>query len=1163
LEDAGSIIYNTIRDIVNFARTAATELLEIVKRWLLEQVVGFIRTRTNAYPLLCVIMGQDPITGEAVARNGTNILSAIMELGGEEGVQQRTQMQQTGTFQRAAAFIDEGIAVFGDLLATIRNNFGLIWSVVSINALMHPIDTFNRIYETFAAPVRRVLDFMRRVGIEILRLIKEALMVRLSAWARTVRGYFLVTVIIGRDPFTGAQVPRNVENIIHGFMSLMEGGEEQYQQMVESGSIARTTQRINAAVARLNMTPASIIQMFIDLWNSFSIHDLAHPIAAFQRIIDRFGEPIGRLIAFVVEIVKIVVVVILEIMNFPFDLINNIIRRTIAAFHRIKNDPIGFLKNLLRAIKQGFIQFFDNITTHLMNGVVGWLMAELRDANVPAPTDFSLRGIIGWVLQVLGISMEAIWTKLAAHPRIGPERVARLRSMIDTLEGIWTFIRDVQERGIAAIWERIQEQLSNLWNTVLDAVKNWIMERIITQVTARLLSMLDPTGIMAVVNSAIAIFRAIQSFIRYLRQMLEVINSFVNGVADIAEGNVTTAANYLERTMGSAMPIVVGFLANQVGLSGVGRRIAEIIGAIRETVDRAMTWLVNRAVDTGFAIFDRLMSMGRSAVAAVIGWARGLLGLQQPFTTTDGVTHRIYFAQEGNTVKLKLNPTPAGEYEDKMNQVNPAPGAMVNVTNAISVPLKRNGAVVSTINVPAGNTSMATLKGFAIQAAQHIDGLIRSNMRTSTDATTQVQDQTPDFSASLVGLSSITSHLLSVGANGPLPVSPVPIYGGLVNGFASSMDIKPLTKLGTPGSGVSVTSPVYQDLLLRRETPGGRSYYIAGHLLNNNVHGSGSTWQNLTPITQASNAQHLSRVETKVKEAVDKDLILHYTVSVDYSIPRNGTLINLIEATTNWNANSVLNEKHRILEAEAALPTQLNCTVKQVKADGTDLPASDPTYEAQYNIAGAAGIINNAANVSQVSLDNYYLVSASAVTYKNLATLLTDAGLAIASNTGLTWDTFYNNPANKVSIDNLGVPDKETLRNVFRKKDFISEERSRIDNQMAMVNWATFTAGRVAYSNGLLSAADVGSLHDRFKARMQTSKGFFLSALTTYVNTNLTDPNTAWGTFRSVQQLNERAYEFPAGNRNVILSESEIQTFKTAVFDPRINFLRATPSPVS
>jgi hypothetical protein len=384
-------------------------------------------------------------------------------------------------------FIDEGISLFSNTYDELVLAFHNIWNLVTIDSLMDPVGTFTHIYNQFAGPVGRVLDFVLRVGAEILKFIKDILMQRLSGWAREQRGYELVTVIIGKDPFTDIVVPRNVENLIRGFMSLMEGGREQFEQLKESGAIDRTVAKVNAAVARLNMTPAYIVQLFIDLWNSFSVSDLANPIAAFQRIIERFGEPIGRLIVFVIQIVKIVIEAILIVMNFPFDLINNIIAKAMQAFEMIKRDPVGFLKNLLRAIKQGFIQFFENILKHLLSGLVGWLTSELRDAGVPAFTDTSLRGIIGWVLQVLGISMEKIWEKLAAHPRIGPQRVARIRSMINTLEGIWTFIKDVQERGMAAIWDKIQEQLSNLWNTILDAVKNWIMEQIVNRMVTRLL----------------------------------------------------------------------------------------------------------------------------------------------------------------------------------------------------------------------------------------------------------------------------------------------------------------------------------------------------------------------------------------------------------------------------------------------------------------------------------------------------------------------------------------------------------------------------------------------------------------------------------------------------------------------------------------------------
>lgn len=611
LRDGAKIVLRFIDQVIDFAKRAATELLEMVKQFLLNEIVNFIKDKTPAYPLLTVILGEDPITKQRVEPTGTNILNAILELGGEEGIQQRTQMQETGTFEKVAGYIDQGIVVFAGAYEQIIQGFHNIWDKVSIESLMEPTATFEMIYNEFAAPVERVWNFVKEVGEAILTFIKEVLMVRLSAWAKTVRGYPLVTVLIGQDPFTNEEVPPSTENIIRGFFSLMEGGEEQYNQLKESGAIDQTVQKVEAAVTTLGMTPAYIVQLFTDLWNSFSLTDLANPFEAFQRIIDRFGEPIGRLIAFVVEIVKIVIEAVLIVMNFPFDVINNIIAKAMEAFELIKRDPVGFLKNLLRAIKQGFEQFFGNILQHLLGGLVGWLTSELRDSGAPELTDLSLRGIIAWVLEILGITMEKIWEKLAAHPRIGPERVARIRGMIGQLEGIWTFIKDVQERGMAAIWDKIAEQLSNLWDTILNSIKNWIMEQIVNKMVAKLLSMLDPTGIMAVVNSVIALYNAIQSFIKYLREMLEIVNSFVEGVVEIASGNISTAANFVERSMARSVPVVIGFLANQLSLSGIGQRIGQLIGRAREMVDEALTWLVNKAVDTGLGLLDRVM--GRTA----------------------------------------------------------------------------------------------------------------------------------------------------------------------------------------------------------------------------------------------------------------------------------------------------------------------------------------------------------------------------------------------------------------------------------------------------------------------------------------------------------------------------------------------------------------------
>ncbi len=918
LEDFFQLVRGVIDDVVGFVCRSADAFVEMVKRVVITQVASFVRNHIpRLYPFLRVAFGFDPITNEAVPRNGTNILNALFSVT-DEGLEQKRQLMETGAFQRVAAWIDQGIYVFTNLYNAIRTGFTMIWSVISVDSLLHPIDTFERIYDHFVTPVTDVMAWIGRAALFIIQAIKDALLSRLSAWARGQRGYFLITLLIHRDPFTNAPVPFSVENVIHAFMSLMDGGEEQFQQMKESGAIDRTTNRIHAAVRRLGFTVPYIVGLFTGLWNRLRLSDLANPIALFRRVIQTFAAPVRRLVAFVGEIVRIVVEVILQIMQFPVDLVSSIISGAMAAWDRIKRAPVNFLINLLRAIKQGFVQFFDHILDHLLFGLTGWLMAELRDAGVPQLTDLSLRGVISWVLQVLGISMEAIWQKLAAHPRIGPERVAKIRGVIGRLEGIWTFIRDVQQRGIAAIWEKIQEQLSQLWDTVLDAIRSWVMEKIIASVTAKLLSMLDPTGIMAVINSVIAMYRAVQSFIRYLRQILEVINSFVQGIAGIAAGNIAVAANYLENTMRRAMPVVIGFLANQVGLGGIGHRIAEIIGRVRAMVDRALTWLVNKAVDTGFALMERAIAMGRSAANAVVGWASRLLGIEKRFNAEDGSSHRLFFRNEGSTPVLMLNPTVVS-FESWINSIQ--------------------------VGNDAGK---AAKKARAIAKAREIDTEKNKNV-TGVD---EEEEQEALLRTKLDELSKLTGPLFA-GAKPPCSKDPATglTFGGLRAGFyGTRMDATHLTNIQMPtGSVPDVTHHNSFRILNQRRNQRG-SYYILGHLLNHNLGGTGRDWMNLTPLTREANSAHERIAESRVKTAVAAGNIVHYTVEPEYG------------RSSATSTDPTINE---IMKEERNVPLRLICAAEMI------VPAEKAVggTERKVSLVPPGTVIENTVNQSKDAYD--------------------------------------------------------------------------------------------------------------------------------------------------------------------------------------------------
>ncbi|MBN3584694.1 DUF4157 domain-containing protein [Algoriphagus aestuarii] len=639
------------RDVVTFAGRVKDQIFTLIKEALMAGLKALAEAFPG-YPLLTKLLGHDPLTGEEVISTTAEKIEDFLVLIGKE--QELERMRAEGTIQETADWIDAELAALNFSFTEVRGLFETAWNAFSLDDLRDPLGAFQRTVAIFTPFTTRVFTFAANVAIKVLEIIKNALMALLSAYAREQQGFHLLTVILRKDPFTEEEVPRTTVNIIRGFMGLMPGGEEQFQQMQETGAIEQTASRINAAIETLNFSWAYITGLFLGLWNSFTIEDVFHPIDAFVRIVETLAAPVQRLFAFIITIVQIIVEVLLVVMNFPIETIQQIIANAQSAFEDIKRDPIGFLKNLLAAVKQGFVQFFDNILTHLLGGLRDWLFGELASAGINPPADLSFQSILGFVLDVLGLSMDNVWERLEL--KIGAERVAQIRGAIDTLTGIWTFIKDVWERGPIAIWEYVQEQLSNLWDMVLEQVQNWVVTRIITQVTTRLLSMLDPTGIMAVVNSFIAFYRAIQSFIEKLREMLEIVNSFVAGVANIARGAIGDAANYLENALARAIPVAIGFLANQVGLSGLGARIAEMIGGLRDRVNAAIDWLIDRALSVGGAI----LQAGRNAVAWLTSWGRSDVAFQEE----NGESHRIFVDPDQTRPQLMVasNPTTILEF---------------------------------------------------------------------------------------------------------------------------------------------------------------------------------------------------------------------------------------------------------------------------------------------------------------------------------------------------------------------------------------------------------------------------------------------------------------------------------------------------------------------
>ncbi|MEU4237152.1 DUF4157 domain-containing protein [Actinoplanes sp. NPDC026619] len=588
--DALGFVKGIYDAIVQLIRDAAVGLAE-------KYLVG-----TPVWELTKKVLHEDPLRGTPVEATTVQILEDFLTLIGKQ--EALAQMKERGTLQKTADWLDGRIAQFLGILGELKALFKAGWEAIQPENIAQLGDNLGKLAEQARGLIAKVGAFAKDVLTEVVRLVKDALLEWLSAEAAKLRGYRLMTVMLGSDPVTGKPVARNAENLIGGFIALLPGGEETYKKLAEAGVIADAAAKIEGAMTRLGISSEMIVGTFKGIWDALGLEDLVNPLGAFGKILDKFGEPLLKIVEFAAEVLKVVITLVLKLMNFPPGILDSIISNAMAAIEDIKKDPVAFLMNMLEALKQGFIGFVDKAVGYLVNGLADWLFRGLGAIGIQKPPDLSFGSILTMVLQVLDVTTEKLWKKLGDH--IGPEVVAKIRTGISMAEGAFDFIKDVEENGVAAIWKHIESQLGNLWDTLLGMVKDWIVGEIVEKATAKLLSMLDPTGIMAVVNSGIAFFKAVQSVIEYVREILMIVNDYVTTLAAVAAGNVSAGAQKVEKGLAAAVPVAIGFLANQVGLGDVPEKLVELIGHLRELIDKALDWLFAKAV-----------SLGKSALSAL------------------------------------------------------------------------------------------------------------------------------------------------------------------------------------------------------------------------------------------------------------------------------------------------------------------------------------------------------------------------------------------------------------------------------------------------------------------------------------------------------------------------------------------------------------------
>jgi len=295
-----------------------------------------------------------------------------------------------------------------------------------------------------------------------------------------------------------------------------------------------------------------------------------------------------------------VIATILELKN----MLLNVLAKAMDAIGRIITDPIGFLSNLIAGVRQGLDNFVSNIASHLQQAFMSWLFGALQGAGVQLPDELDLEGVLSIVMQVLGLTYQAI--RARAVRILGADVVETLERFAEP------FIVLIRE-GPGGLWEWIKEQLANLKDMVLAEIEDFVVTRIIKAGITWVISLLNPAS--AFIRACKLIYDIVMFFVERGRQVVDLVNAVIDSISAIARGSLGGAASMIENALAKALPVVMGFLASLLNLGGISDMIREIIEKFRAPVTQAVDWLIGKAVDLVKAA-GRLLGFGKEEPVA-------------------------------------------------------------------------------------------------------------------------------------------------------------------------------------------------------------------------------------------------------------------------------------------------------------------------------------------------------------------------------------------------------------------------------------------------------------------------------------------------------------------------------------------------------------------
>ncbi len=319
------------------------------------------------------------------------------------------------------------------------------------------------------------------------------------------------------------------------------GQEEIWENIKKGNAIARAYAWFQNALSGLMGMARAIPGKIVATIQSLTFADVITVVGAFGKIVSAFVNIAGDFISWGLS-------TIWDLLKIIFDVVKpglmGYIMKTGAALKSILKNPMPFLGNLVTAAKLGFTNFADHIGEHLKAGIIDWLTGSLEGVYIPKA--LTLIELGRFALSVLGITWMQIRGKIVKA--LGPKG----ETIMKGLELAFDVVKALVQGGVAAVWELIKEKLSDLKDQVISGIVSFVVDTIVKKAIPKIIGMFIPGA--GFIPAIISIYDTIMVFVQKIAKIIQVVTAFIDGIVDIAQGNIAPAAKRVESTLaGSAV----------------------------------------------------------------------------------------------------------------------------------------------------------------------------------------------------------------------------------------------------------------------------------------------------------------------------------------------------------------------------------------------------------------------------------------------------------------------------------------------------------------------------------------------------------------------------------------------------------------------------------